>query len=96
MGQHGTSATVYSTPVWSAMADLLTHLQRFISQCMRLLLNVQYSYYSTHILTFFSFLLFYLFSDMFLILRQLTLTDVRQSVVLIMLREVEAHLFTIL
>ena len=58
--------------------------------------NVQYCYYSTHILTFFSFLLFYLFSDMFLILRQFTLTDVRQSVVLIVLREVEAHLFTIL
>ena len=67
------------------MTDLLTHLQRFISQRMRLLFNVQYSYYSTHILTFFSFLLFYLFSDMFLILRQFALTDVRQSVVLIML-----------
>ena len=33
---------------------------------------------------------------MLLILRQFALTDVRQSVVLIVLREVEAHLFTIL
>ena len=33
---------------------------------------------------------------MFLILCQFTLTDVRQTVVLIMLREVEAHLFTVI
>ena len=40
VGEDGRAATVYSTPVGSAVADLLTHLQCFLSQCMRLFLDV--------------------------------------------------------
>ena len=52
VGENGTATTVYSTPVRSAVADFLTHLQRLITQRMRLLLNIQYSYDSTHIVKF--------------------------------------------
>ena len=40
VSQNGAAATVYSTPVRSAVADFLTHLQCFFTQLMRLLLNV--------------------------------------------------------
>ena len=57
MGEYGRATTIYSTPVRSAVTDFLTHLQCLIAQRMRLLLYIQYCYYSTHNLTYFKILL---------------------------------------
>jgi hypothetical protein len=40
MGKDGRAATVDTTPVRSAVTDLLTHLQRFITQSLCLLLDI--------------------------------------------------------
>ena len=40
VGENGAAATIDTTPVWSAMADLLTHLQCLLTELMRLLLDV--------------------------------------------------------
>jgi hypothetical protein len=48
MGKDGRPTTIDTTPVRSAMADLLTHLQRFVTQSLCLLLYIQYCYDSTH------------------------------------------------
>ena len=53
MGEDRLSATVYSTPVRSAMTYFLTHPQCFLAQRRRLLLHVQYCYNSTHVAMFF-------------------------------------------
>ena len=48
VSQYGTTATIYTTPVWSAMPDLLAHTQCFLTLLWRLLCHIQDSYYSTH------------------------------------------------
>ena len=52
MGEDGCATTVDTTPVRSAMTDLLTHFQCFFTQLMRLLLDIQYCNNSTHILIY--------------------------------------------
>ena len=42
------TSNVDSAPVWSAMTDLLRHLQCFLTEFRRLFLNVQNTCYSTH------------------------------------------------
>ena len=55
MCQDCRTTTVDSAPVWSAMANLLTHTKRLLSQFRSLLLNIEDRYDSTH--NIFSFLL---------------------------------------
>ena len=50
VGKDGTSATIDTTPVRTAVTDFLTHLQCFLAELMRLLLDIQYSNDSTHII----------------------------------------------
>lgn len=74
MGKDGRATTVDATPVGATVADLLTHLQGFLTQFMRLLLNIQYCYYSTHNFSFFYFFIisFFVFhSFIFLKVREI-------------------------
>ena len=49
MSKDSTAATIYTTPVRTTMTYLLTHLQSFFAQFLRLLFYIQYSCNSTHI-----------------------------------------------
>ena len=61
VGKDGASATIDTTPVRSAVTDFLTHLQYFLAELMRLLLNIQYSNDSTHkIISIKGFTIYYL------------------------------------
>ena len=40
MGEDGTPAAVYTTPIWTAVADFLTHLQGLLTQFCCLFLDV--------------------------------------------------------
>ena len=53
VSENGAAATVDTTPVWSAVTDLLTHFQCFLTKSLCLLFYVQYCYYSTHNLSVF-------------------------------------------
>jgi len=48
MAQDGRGAGIDTTPVGTAVTDLLTHAERFLTQLWRLLLDIEYSYNSTH------------------------------------------------
>ena len=58
VGQDSRATTVDTTPVRSAMADLLTHLQRFITKSLCLLFHIQYRNDSTHTISIFVITLF--------------------------------------
>ena len=57
MRQDGRASAPDAAPVWTAMAYLLAHRQRLLSQFRSLFLDVEYTYYATH--DFFSFFLFF-------------------------------------
>ena len=93
VSEDGCTTTIDTTPVWSAMADLLTQTQCLLSQFLRLLLYMKDCYNSTHNLSFFTFSPFHFFTfspfhllpDMLLIFCQFALTDMSQAIVLVVL-----------
>ena len=48
VAQDGRGAGIDAAPVGTAVTYLLTHAERFLTQLRRLLLNIEYSNYSTH------------------------------------------------
>lgn len=48
MAKDGSGACIDTAPVGTAVTNLLTHTERFLTQLGRLLLDIEYSYNSTH------------------------------------------------
>ena len=48
MTKNGRGACIDTAPVGTAVTNLLTHAERFLTKLRCLLLNIEYSYNSTH------------------------------------------------